>query len=40
MESTIRVKLKDVEDFLEIDDCCCEDFKAELAQVVRDEAQG
>ena len=38
-DSTILVKLKDVEDFLEIKDHCCEDFKAELDQIVQAETQ-
>ena len=37
IESTILVKLKEVEDFLEIKDCCCKDFKTELDQIVREE---
>ena len=36
-ESTILVKLKDVEDFLEIKDCCCKDFKSELDRIVQKE---
>lgn len=38
-ESTILVKPKDVEPFLEIRDRCCEDFKAELIRIVRKEAK-
>ncbi len=39
-ESTILVKLKDVEDFLEIKDCCCKNFKAELDGIVQAETHG
>ena len=39
-ESTILVKLKEVEDFLEIRDCCCEDFRAELDQIIKKETKG
>ena len=38
-ESTILVKPKDVDDFLEIKDCCCEDFRTELIRIVREETQ-
>ena len=36
-DSTILVKLKDVEEFLEVKECCCKDFKAELDQIVEAE---
>ena len=39
-DSTILVKLKDVEDFLEIKDCCCKDFKIELDKIVQEETHG
>ena len=39
-DSTILVKPKDVEDFLEIKDCCCKDFRAELVRIVQEETPG
>ena len=39
-ESTILVKLHDVEDFLEIKDWCCEDFRSELFRIVQAETRG
>lgn len=39
-ESTILVKPKDVDDFLEIKDCCCKDFKTELIRIIQAETSG
>lgn len=39
-ESKILVKLRDTEDFLEIQTCCCADFKSQLDKIVEEETRG
>ena len=37
VESKILVRLRDVEDFLEIQSWCCDDFKSQLNKIVQEE---
>jgi hypothetical protein len=39
-ESKILVKLRDEEDFLEIQSWCCNDFKSQLYEIIREEIRG
>jgi hypothetical protein len=39
-ESKILVRLRDDEDFLEIQSWCCNDFKSQLYEIIRQETQG
>jgi len=39
-ESKILVKLRDEEDFLEIQSWCCNDFKSQLYEIIRGEIRG
>jgi len=40
MESKILVRLRDTEDFLEIQSWCCADFKSQLKKIVQEETRG
>jgi len=39
-ESKILVKLRDEKDFLEIQSWCCNDFKSQLYEIIREEIRG
>ena len=40
IESKILVRLRDVDDFLEIQSWCCSDFKMQLDKIVQEETRG
>jgi hypothetical protein len=40
IESKILVRLRDTDDFLEIQSWCCADFKPELDKIVQEETRG
>lgn len=40
IESKILVRLRDVDDFLEIQSWCCADFKSQLDKIVQEETRG
>ena len=40
IESKILVRLRDTDDFLEIQSWCCADFKSELDKIVKEETRG
>ena len=40
IESNILVRLRDTKDFLEIQSCCCADFKSQLDMIVQEETRG
>jgi|GEM_PF-6611664 len=40
IESKILVRLRDDEDFLEIQSWCCNDFKSQLYKIIQAEIQG
>ena len=39
IESKILVRLRDTEDFLEIQSWCCADFKSQLDKIIQDETR-